>query len=272
MKNRENFETRSTSVQTLAAAWDAIVTDYGRTAPDAEVADDAGLALRWADSLFAFWNCIIPIEQDIGRDTLMMQLERGAVYMGRKRQPGYIWIFENLLTPAACAALPTMAKKAGLAHGLVMYDMLTEKLIDAAPTNSIIEVQRMRSADELTSYADINAEAYGMPLSAGRDGLEGSELWLEGMHSYFGMAEGRPVSTAATCAVGKDLFLALVATRPAFQRRGFGEAAVRAALSAGSRASDWDRMVLHATAAGKPLYERLGFRAIGKIQAYTLAR
>jgi predicted acetyltransferase len=67
------------------------------------------------------------------------------------------------------------------------------------------------------------------------------------------------------------LFLALVATLPGKQRKGYAEATVRKALYEGYPATGLKRTVLHASDAGFPVYERLGYRAVANIRLYKLA-
>jgi predicted acetyltransferase len=65
-----------------------------------------------------------------------------------------------------------------------------------------------------------------------------------------------------------NLFLALVATAPDSRRKGFGEAIVRKALHEGGRRTGLKRATLHATDAGMPVYERIGYRKVGTIFSY----
>jgi predicted GNAT family acetyltransferase len=57
-------------------------------------------------------------------------------------------------------------------------------------------------------------------------------------------------------------YVALVATEPAQQRRGFAEAAMRLALDVAAREHGERTSVLHATEAGRPIYQRMGYRTI----------
>lgn len=79
-----------------------------------------------------------------------------------------------------------------------------------------------------------------------------------------------PISAAATVATKGCLFLALVATAPEAQRNGYGEATVRKALFEGARATGLTRTVLHATLAGAPVYERIGYHKVASIAFYGL--
>jgi GNAT superfamily N-acetyltransferase len=134
-----------------------------------------------------------------------------------------------------------------------------------------LRYERVTTEEHLRAYADINSLSYGFPLEAGRAGLAGSALWKGKMHSYLGYENDIPVSAAATVINDGCLFLALVATTPAAQRKGYGEATVRKALFEGARATHLTRTVLHATDAGFPVYQRIGYRKVSTIQAYQLS-
>jgi predicted acetyltransferase len=57
-------------------------------------------------------------------------------------------------------------------------------------------------------------------------------------------------------------YVALVATEPGYQRRGFADAAMRRALENAARVHGETPTVLHASAAGRPVYERMGYASI----------
>ena len=57
-------------------------------------------------------------------------------------------------------------------------------------------------------------------------------------------------------------YVALVATDPAFQKRGFAEAAMRHALTVASERFGERPTFLHATDAGRPIYARMGYETV----------
>ena len=132
------------------------------------------------------------------------------------------------------------------------------KLLHVAP-----RAPRVIITDKLRSYAACR-------LRLANDGLNDSKLWKSGMYTYLGLEDGIPVSAAATVQTGDCLFLALVATAPEAQGKGFGEATVRKASIEGVKATGLTRSVLHATPAGGPVYERIGFRKVAVIHFYGL--
>ena len=255
------------SVNQLADTWKTFVMDHGPS----DVSDLPGIAIRWADSKFPFWNCVTLTERGANGRLLDERLAQAAAYMRRKSQPGFIWLFEDLLERSCRADAPATAAQAGLELSFTGFGMASDISSIAEPVHPGLNFVRVTSDEELTAYADLNSLAYGMPLEAGRDGLEGSALWKSGMmHTYLGLEDGIPVSAAATLKTKDCLFLALVATAPEAQGKGFGEATVRKALFEGAKATGLKRSVLHATPAGAPVYERIGFHKVTDIQFYGL--
>lgn len=254
------------SVQQLADTWQTIVMDHGPS----DVRDLPGMAIRWADSKFPFWNVITFTDQGIEASLLDERLAQAVAYMRQKSQPGLIWLFEELLDPSCRPSLSAAVERAGLSLSLTGFGMVGDILPIPEPIHPKLRFIRVTTEDELQAYADLNSRAYGMPLEAGRDGLRGSELWKSGMYPYLGLESGVPVSAAATVQTNDCLFLALVATAPEAQRNGYGEATTRKALFEGAKATGLTRTTLHATMAGAPVYERIGYRKVATIGFYGL--
>ncbi|MFE8960113.1 GNAT family N-acetyltransferase [Streptomyces iakyrus] len=255
------------SMEQLATVWRAMVLDRD---PDADVRDLPGIAVRWADCRFAFWNCVTLT--DVGADAglLKERLDEAAGIMRSKSRAGFLWLFEDLLDDGARAALGAAAEQAGLHYAFPGTGMAGDLLPVPDPVHPELTFVRVDDDDLLRAYADINARAYGFPLEDGRDGLAGSSWWKSGVFAYLGLRDGVPVTCAATVEADGRLFVVLVATDPAWERRGYGEAVTRKALYEGARATGLTRATLHATAAGAPVYPRIGFRPNSPMRFYAL--
>ena len=254
------------SVEQFASMWRVFVNDRG----DADVTDRDGLAIRWADNAFPFWNMIFLREQIGNPRALADCLNNAAGYMRVRRHAGLVCVCNEYLGASALASLPDAMARAGLEFGLTMHGMVGDFLPISPPTHTALRFARAITDDDLRAYADINARGYSLPLEAGRAGLVGSALWKQRMQTWLAYEDGIPVSAAATVANDGCLFLALVATAPTAQRKGYGGATVRQALSEGARATGLTRTVLHASDAGFPVYQRIGYRKVCTIQAYRL--
>lgn len=190
--------------------------------------------------------------------------------MRSKKRPGLLWLFEDLLDDAARAYLPEAVSEAGLELALSGFGMAGTITALPEPTHPDLTFVSVRSEEHLLAYADLNSRAYGLPLEAGRDGLSNSLLWKTEMQAYLAVAHGIPVATAASLVVDDCVFVALVATAPEEQRKGYGEAVTRKALYEGFKASGLRRATLHATLAGAPVYERIGLHKTTPLHFYSL--
>ncbi|MDO0924298.1 GNAT family N-acetyltransferase [Streptomyces sp. TG1A-8] len=255
------------SMEQLATVWRAMVLDRN---PEADVRDLPGIAVRWADCRFAFWNCVTLTDTGADAGLLERRLREAVDVMRSKRRPGFLWLFEDLLAPEARARLERTAEEAGLQYAFPGTGMAGDLLPLPEPAHPELTFARVSTDEHLRAYADLNSRAYGFPLEDGRDGLEGSRLWKKDVHAYLGLRDGVPVTCAGTVEAGGRLFVVLVATRPDCERRGYGEAVTRKALYEGARATGLTRATLHATAAGAPVYPRIGFRPNSPIRFYGL--
>ncbi|KOV76378.1 MULTISPECIES: GNAT family N-acetyltransferase [unclassified Streptomyces] len=269
MTDRKDRAESVESMEQLAVVWRAMVLDRD---PDADVRDLPGIAVRWADCRFAFWNCVTLTEVDADAALVEERLRQAADIMRAKRHPGFLWLFEDLLGDEARAGVRTAAEGAGLEYAFPGTGMAGDLLPIPEPTHPDLTFVRVTTEEHLRAYADLNSRAYGFPLEDGRDGLQGSVLWKNQVYAYLGLRDGVPVACAGTVEAAGRLFVVLVATSPDWQRRGYGEAVTRKALYEGSRATGLTRATLHATAAGAPVYPRIGFQPNSPVHFYALKR
>ncbi|MFC9504832.1 GNAT family N-acetyltransferase [Streptomyces sp. NPDC057002] len=255
------------SMEQLAAVWRVMVLDRD---PRADVRDLPGIAVRWADCRFAFWNCLTLTEPGIGAGPARQRVHEAARIMRSKKHPGFLWVFEELLDDEARSGLREAAEQAGLAHAFPGTGMAGDLLPVPEPAHPELTFVRVTTDEQLRAFADLNSRAYGFPLEDGRDGLGRSPLWKSEVHAYLGVRDGTAVTCAATMEADGRLFVLLVATDPQWERRGYGEAVTRKALYEGGRATGLTRATLHATAAGAPVYPRIGFEPNSPMSFYAL--
>lgn len=255
--NTEAVESRNQLVE----VWSRLVEDRG-----GEVAERDGMCTLWADSTFGFWNAVTLLGDDLSA------LPRAAEFMRSRSEHGFVWLFEDLHDSTDLhdsADLHRHLEAAGLELAFTGYGMSGDVAV-ADAHHPELEFRRVRTEQELLDYGWINAQAYGMTDQAARDALTGSKLWANDAYAYVGYRDGKPVTAAATIAGPESVFLALVATLPDQMRRGYGEAVTRKAIHEGQKDSGHDRVVLHATEAGRPVYERIGCTANTPIRFLAL--
>lgn len=146
----------------------------------------------------------------------------------------------------------------GMTVMMPMLGMEATSIIPSERAAADLEIRRV--SDDATAYdaAMVNAHAYDMDeeLFAPCGGMH---FWPEGSLAYVGYVDGKPVATAAARTVNGTVYIALVATEPAEQGKGYAATIMRHAIEEGRKAIGSDCMTLHATMAGAPTYGKMGF-------------
>jgi GNAT superfamily N-acetyltransferase len=254
------------SMEQYTSVWKTLVAEL----PGADIREERGLTICWANSPFPFWNAVFLTEPSIDNQQLRNRLQEAAAYVRQGSQPGLIYLCEEYLTDSARAVLPDALTKAGLELSLPVHGMAGDILPLAPSSHPALQIRRVTDEAQLMLYADINCEGYGFPLQWGRDGLRGMHLWTDEAFSYLGYEGDRAVCGASAVVHDGSLYLALVATRPSEQRKGYGEAIVRHALQSAYESTGLRRTILHASDAGFPVYRRVGYHKTASIFAYQL--
>ncbi len=120
----------------------------------------------------------------------------------------------------------------------------------------------------MSEVGRLNDAAYGVAGDFER-GLDG--LPSEAFHVHVAMAGDAPACSVVAFDYGGDCGIYLVATAPAARGRGLATAVMTRALTH-ARERGCATSSLQATALGRPIYERLGYRDLGEIQMWERRR
>lgn len=226
-----------------------------RSAGHAEEAA-AGVHYVFSGIPIPFFNVALVTDTNVSTETLSAAGQRACDWASKRGVP---WLFvvtnETLATGTdAAAALDAC----GMVPLMPLTGMIAQSV--APPTNVPAELQLMRPQDDgrCSAVVDVNGLAYGMDLDAAKEIL-GKQAFWSGHFPALGLADGTPACAAAVMMVDGYRYVALVATDPARQRRGYGELVMRHALSLSAAAHGDVPSTLHATEAGRPIYERMGY-------------
>ncbi len=255
----------SESAKQFSGMWRALIEDVG-----AAERREGGLNYLWAESAFSFYNAVSFDDADVDEATFATRLRHARAFMEKSARTGFFWLFEELLTPEARASAADVASATGLQHAMTCFGMAGEVLPFPRPDHPSLRFERVSTPEHLDAYAGLNAAAYGMDAQDVRSAMRGSSLWREGVYAYVGLDGDVPACCAGCCPVDGRLFVALVATDPTRQRRGFGEAVTRKALFEAASGTGLTRATLQATEAGRPVYERIGLRVTSRVPLYSV--
>ena len=242
------------SIDQLVGAWRLLC---GR-GPRHVLASGDGVEYAFSGLQVPFFNLAAVTAHDVTAEALAAQGREACAWAADKGQ-GVPWMFvitHERLAPGVDAVATLDA--CGLAPLMGMTAMEMRSLLPAARVPDDLQLAVPQDDTACAAIADINSLAYGMDLSAAQPLLASRGFWTDHL-PVLGYAGGRPVSTSSVLMVDGVHYVALVATDPGQQRRGYAEAAMRRALELSAQAHGAGLALLHATDAGRPIYQRMGF-------------
>jgi ribosomal protein S18 acetylase RimI-like enzyme len=212
-----------------------------------------------------FFNIGILTGRQLSAEALRAAGQQACEWASKHAVP---WLFVTT-TEALLAGTDADAalEACGLAPLMPLTGMIAQQV--APPSNVPAELRLLRANDDhrCSAILDINSLAYDMDLAAAKEIL-GTRAFWSGHFGALGLVEGDPASAAAVVMVDGHRYVLLVATKPTHQKRGYGEAVMRHALDLSAQAHGNGPSTLHATEAGRPIYERMGYVPIATHTIY----
>lgn len=245
------------SIRQFVEAWRAMCSSVATRAMD----EDGGVAYVFSGVPVAFFNvaCVTPHELSASEVTACA--ERACAFASGRDVPWLLVVSHEALEPGVDAA--ARVEQLDLVPLMTLTGMLAERVDAGASVPPGLQLTVPEDDGACRAICDVNAAAYGMDLSAAQDILGRRPFW-QGHVPVVGLVDGAPACSAAVLMVDGLRYVALVATRPELQRRGYGEAAMRRALEIAAQRHGERPTVLHATEAGRPIYERMGYRSLAR--------
>jgi len=253
------------SVGQFAGAWELIC----KAAPGHAMADEEGTAYRFSGIPIPFFNVAMPVMRDGSAAGLRERARRACAWAADKGAPWFFLTTHELL-PEGVDATAVLAE-CGLAPLMPLTGMWAAKVsgVERAPEG--LELRRAVEEATCRAMVNINSAAYGMDLGVGMGAIGTTRFWSEHV-GVVGMRGEEAVSCTAVLQVDGHRYVAFVATLPGHQRKGYADAAMRRALELAAERVGELPTVLHATAAGRPVYERMGYEVISEHTVYMEKR
>lgn len=242
--------------------------------------------------LLASWRSLLGESTVLwaGEDGLTLRPDRWVALSGARSVAynaalvhGDARALERTLDEVSAARVPAVVAVAGAALGEV--ELLTERrwrcigstplmvceLAERAPAGAPIQARRLAPHEHLDAR-ELIGDVYDVGPRLAGIGIAGAMRQREG-HSLWGAFDGSGelASCLAAVRVGDALAIWSMATRRTHRRRGFGAAALDAAL-ADAAASGATVSILSSSAEGEPMYRALGYRELERWQQWSRPR
>ncbi len=233
-----------------------------------EIRELRGVSIAAAGVTFQMFNAAFLSEPVLSENELAQRIMLPAMHFESRGQEWAYWVCEDWLTPRARRRSRQIFEQHGLRHSVDLPGMVAERLTPPVRPLPAIEVRRVRSSVTRDAFCAIGSTCFHVPIAWFCEVFESEAVW-DGFAAYVGYADGEPVSTAAIVFASGAIGVYNVATLPGSQRRGYGEAVMRQAVSEAQRRHGVERTLLQSTPAGYAMYERMGYRTVTKVAVYS---
>jgi GNAT superfamily N-acetyltransferase len=161
-----------------------------------------------------------------------------------------------VMAPTATGLAPA-AERLGLTAAGTM-PLMVLRASAAVKLGRSCNIHEARDPETARTAGDLVAAAFQLPRDAVARTLDASLTPTAGVACFVGYSGETPMSSVAVTRAGSTAGIWCMATPPEHQGRGMGRALLTRVLDR-LRADGVERFYLHATEAGRPLYESIGF-------------
>jgi hypothetical protein len=249
------------SIAHFGDAWRALCAANPETR--LETAD--GLDCIFSNLPIAFFNVAIVTKDEVTREELAAYGQYARQWAAPFGVPWLFLVTQEALAPDVDATATLDA--CGLVPMLALTGMIAHRLNPATRAVDGLALEVARDDAACVAAFDINAAAYGVPLDAAH-AMYGKHAFWEPQVLALGRTGTTPVASTAVLNVAGCRYVALVATLPDQQRRGYAETVMRYALDISAAKYGNRPTTLHATDAGRPIYARMGYEPIASHTAF----
>ncbi len=265
MPNAEGQDGVGLSVSQFREAWRVLCS----ASPAARFDAGDGVEYIFCGLPVAFFNVALVTARHVSGPALAAMGERACAWAAATSLPWLFIVTHEALAPGVDAS--SVLDGCGLTPMIPMTGMLAHDISPGRPVPDGLRLDVPADDDACAAIFDVNGAAYGVDLDAGKPVFGKPAFWA-GHVPVLGHAGGTPVASAAVLMVDGYRYVALVATDPAYQRRGYAEAAMRHALDVAARRHGERTSFLHATDAGRPIYTRMGYETVANHTAFIEKR
>jgi GNAT superfamily N-acetyltransferase len=212
-----------------------------------------------------FFNVALVKADNISGDGLAGLGREASTWAANTGAPWMFIVTHEALAPEVDAA--SALESCGLIPLIPMTGMRAERIVPASRRANGLQLDGPSDDAACASIIDVNSAAYGMDLAACKPVLGKRSYWASHV-PVLGRVDGTPVACAAVFNVEGYRYVALVATTPGQQRRGYADAVMRQALDVAAATYGETPTTLHATDAGRPVYARMGYEPIAAHTAF----
>jgi ribosomal protein S18 acetylase RimI-like enzyme len=199
---------------------------------------------------------------------LESRLKEIARYFRERTLRWSFWLCDDLLEAAGTKRERQIFANLGMRSISHPPGMLAQSLEPPVRPLPEIECRPVSDGSTRAAFAELTAISFDIPYLVARTVYSREEAWRRDYNGFVGIVQGRVVAIVAMVAAAGVIGVYSLATAPAFRRKGYGEALLRAAAAEMRKRTGLTRFALQSTEAGYALYRRMGFRDVTHFTVY----
>jgi GNAT superfamily N-acetyltransferase len=233
-----------------------------------EVRELHGSSIASAGATFQMFNAAFLAEPVTTEPELIQRILLPSVHFKARSLDWAYWVCEDWIDPRVRKRSRRLFEQHGLRLSTELPGMIADRILPPVKPLPRLEIRRVCDETTRNAFIEIGSVCFHVPIAWFREVFDGNSVW-ENFVSYVGYFDAEPVSTTAIICGGGAVGVYNVATVPNQQRRGFGEATMRFALTEALREHAFEPVILQSTPVGLRLYQRMGFKTIARVAVYT---
>jgi GNAT superfamily N-acetyltransferase len=215
--------------------------------------DCGGIAVPLFNSAYAKTDGVIEAGE------LQRMLREFGEILAPRRIPGLLFVRTDRVN--APAGVEPLFRMPGMVAGELAAPKREAKELD---------IREVADLEMAAAISRLNAEAHGMSAEDA-EAMTCLNLWRAPNHGFLLYEDGAAVAAGSVTFVEGVSYVGWMATQAEFRGRGYAEAILRHMDAFMKRTYGVTESVLHATEMGRPIYERIEFRAVDEFAAYLCA-
>jgi GNAT superfamily N-acetyltransferase len=253
------------SIRQFTQAWQA----FARSSASYATRQDDGAEYAFSGLPIPFFNVVVLTARSVSADALRGHARAGSVWATERSVPWFLVVTHDTLEDGVDAG--AVLGDLGFTALVPLTGMRADRVAPLAHPPEGLQLTQPSDEAGCAELIGVNSAAYGVSLSAAIDSVGSPHFWKDHF-AVVAKLDGKPVSTSAVLMIDGHHYVAFVATDPACQKRGYADAAMRHSLDLAVRAHGPAPTVLHATQAGRPVYERMGYEPISSHTMFIESR
>ncbi len=245
-------ENLSLSIRQFRMAWQTMCD----ASPNKAGASLPGLEMLFSGLPIGFFNVGVLTDQVASDKGLRLLANDACAWAADKGVPWFLMVSHEALAEGVHAE--ATLTDCGLTPLLKITGMIADDVAALAKTPEGLDLRVPHDDASSAEVLLVNEAAYGVGMQPAVEHFGTYAFWKDHF-AVVGRSAGNAVTSSTVMMMDGYRYVAFVATHPDYQRRGYADAAMRRSLDLAAEVHGRRPTVLHATEAGRPVYERMGY-------------